>query len=298
MTGRTGAAVVYNPWIKEAKALAEALGRRLEGTGPVWLASLEEFEQRRGEAREFGVVVSVGGDGTILGIVRATMRNGVPLVGVNLGRVGYMTELSPAEALQRIGEYVGSEAWVEERAMLDVWVRRQDGESSGTSGRDPVHGLNEAVVGRAGVSRPLWVDVEVDGAPLVAYAADAVMVATATGSTGYSLSSGGPILYPESTSLLLKPVSPQLSLDTGLVLAPNALVTLTPRDTDSAVLTVDGVDEMVLHPGDAVDVRRSSFVARFLRTGPPRHLSPGLRQRLGSPPRSRERSTDTQAEEA
>ena len=296
--GRTGAAVVYNPWIKEAKALAEALGRRLEGTGPVWLASLEEFEQRRSEARGYGVVVSVGGDGTILGIVRATIRDGLPLVGVNLGRVGYMTELSPAEALVRIGEYVGSEAWVEERAMLDVWVRRHDGESADASGREPVHGLNEAVVGRAGVSRPVWVDVEVDGAPLVAYAADAVMVATATGSTGYSLSSGGPILYPESTSLLLKPVSPQLSLDAALVLAPNAVVTLIPRDTGSAMLTVDGSDEMVLHPGDAVDVRRSSYVARFLRTGPRRHLSPGLRQRLGSPPRSRERSTDPPAEGA
>ena len=290
MTGRTGAAVVYNPWIKEAKALAEALGRRLEGAGPVWLASLEEFEQRRDEARECGVVVSVGGDGTILGIVRATMRDGIPLVGVNLGRVGYMTELSPAEALERIGEYVGSEAWVEERAMLDVWVRRHDGGSADAVGRAPVHGLNEAVVGRAGVSRPVWVDVEVDGAPLVAYAADAVMVATATGSTGYSLSSGGPILYPESTSLLLKPVSPQLSLDTGLVLAPNAVVTLIPRDADSAMLTVDGSDETALRPGDAVDVRRSSYVARFLRTGPRRHLSPGLRQRLGSPPRSRERT--------
>ena len=292
--GRKGAAVVYNPWIREAKALAEALGRRLEAAGPVWLASLEEFEQRREEARGYVVVVSVGGDGTILGIVRATMRDGLPLVGVNLGRVGYMTELSPAEALERIDEYVGSGAWVEERAMLDVWVRRHDGGSADA----PVHGLNEAVVGRAGVSRPVWVDVEVDGAPLVAYAADAVMVATATGSTGYSLSSGGPILYPESTSLLLKPVSPQLSLDAGLVLAPNAVVTLIPRDTDSAVLTVDGTDETLLRPGDAVDVRRSSYVARFLRTGPRRHLSTGLRQRLGSPPRSRERSTDPQAEEA
>lgn len=292
--GRTGAAVVYNPWIKEAKALAEALCRRLEGAGPVWLASLEEFEQRRDEAREYAVVVSVGGDGTILGIVRATMPDCLPLVGVNLGRVGYMTELSPAEALERIGEYVGSDAWVEERAMLDVCVRRHDGESADA----PLHGLNEAVVGRAGVSRPVWVDVEVDGAPLVAYAADAVMVATATGSTGYSLSSGGPILYPESTSLLLKPVSPQLSLDAGLVLAPNAVVTLIPRDTDSAMLTVDGSDEMVLRPGDAVDVRRSSHVARFLRTGPRRHLSPGLRQRLGSPPRSRERSTDPRTEGA
>ena len=247
---------------------------------------------------EYAVVVSVGGDGTILGIVRATIEDGLPLVGVNLGRVGYMTELSPAEALERIGEYVGSDAWVEERAMLDVWVRRHDGEVAAPTDQNPLRGLNEAVVGRAGVSRPVWVDVEVDGAPLVAYAADAVMVATATGSTGYSLSSGGPILYPESTSLLLKPVSPQLSLDAGLVLAPNAVVTLIPRDTDSAVLTVDGFDEMVLRPGDAVDVRRSSHVARFLRTGPRRHLSPGLRQRLGSPPRSRERSIDPRAEGA
>ena len=298
MAGRTGAAVVYNPWIKEAKALAEALCRRLGGAGPVWLASLEEFERQHAEARKYGVVVSVGGDGTILGIVRATMQDGLPLVGVNLGRVGYMTELSPAEALERIHEYVGSEAWVEERAMLDVWVRRQAGEEAGAADQEPLHGLNEAVVGRAGVSRPVWVDVEVDGAPLVAYAADAVMVATATGSTGYNLSSGGPILYPESTSLLLKPVSPQLSLDAGLVLAPNAVVTLIPRDADSAMLTVDGFDEMVLRPGDAVDVRRSCHVARFLRTGPRQHLSPGLRQRLGSPPRSRERSTDLRTEGA
>jgi NAD+ kinase len=125
-----------------------------------------------------------------------------------------------------------------------------------------------------------------DGRPLATYSCDAVIVATATGSTGYALSAGGPILYPESTSLLVKPVSPQLSLDAGLVLPPEATVELVARTDHQMALSVDGYLDLPLASGDTVRVKRSPHVARFLRQGPRPHFPEALLQRLTSPPRS------------
>ena len=131
----------------------------------------------------------------------------------------------------------------------------------------------------------IHVDVAVDGRHFTTYSCDAVIVATATGSTGYALSAGGPILYPEAPSLLVKPVSPQLSLNAALVLHPDAVVELRAHTDHQAALIVDGYVDVPISPEELVRVKRSSQVARFLRTGPRPHFPEVLSWRLGSPPR-------------
>ena len=276
-------AVIYNPWRQEAQTLAESLAT-LGGPRSAMVVSLDELDTRIEDLKNCDVLVSVGGDGTILRIVRATAFLGIPLLGVNLGRVGFMTELLDSEVQDRFYRYFDGSPWIEERTMLDVRVTQFGGALASRSKLSTkLHALNEAVVGRGSGSRPIWVDIKVDGTFLTGYSADAVIVATATGSSGYSLSSGGPIIYPGATALLVKPVSPQLSLDTGIVIDPSSVLDLELANAYSGQLTVDGIDAIELDPGDHVNVRRSALVARFLRIGERKNILPGLGQRLGSP---------------
>jgi NAD+ kinase len=142
-------------------------------------------------------------------------------------------------------------------------------------------GLNDAALGRTGVSRLVFVSVAVDGTPMATYAADAVIVATPTGSTGYALSAGGPILHPLAKTFLIKPVAPQIALNSAVVLHEGAVVTLTLGRDDQANLSVDGLMNVPLAEGDTLEVKASPHVARFLRMGPRAYFYDTLFKRLG-----------------
>ena len=271
---------VYNARLGEARALAERLAGTV-GEGEAWVASSLEVERFRPACSKSRLVITLGGDGTILRAVRVAAPAGVPIVGVNMGRVGFMTELRAEEAMDRIGLYLEGRGWVEERTMLEALVHPEASEASAGEGPPPFIGLNDAVVGRGSVSRLVFVEAKVDGVPLTVYAGDAVVVATATGSTGYALAAGGPILHPQSAHLILKPVAAHLSLPTALVLPPESVVDLTVQMEHQAMLSVDGFVDLALAPGDRVRVQRSRLVARFLRSAPPSTFYSTLLQRLG-----------------
>ncbi len=286
--------IVYTPWLAGADDVARHLARRLEGAGRVWVCSVPELEANEARASGLSLLVSVGGDGTILRAVRVVAPSKVPLVGVNVGRVGYLTEMAAEEALERIDGYVGGSGWVEERTMLEAQVFAGGREpAAGPGEMPPAHALNDAVVGRGSVARLIFVDVLVDGHLLASYAGDAVIVATATGSTGYALSAGGPVLYPESASLLVKPVAPQLATDTAVVLRPGSVVDLVVRSNDQAMLTLDGFLDFPLRTGDTVRIQHSPHQARFLRSRDPRELPGVLIDRLSSA-RARERGPQSE----
>lgn len=283
LVDETRIGVVYTPRLPGAEDVARGLARRLEGAGRVWTCSVPELESNEARASGLSLLVTVGGDGTILRAVRVVAPAGVPLVGVNMGRVGYLTELAADEALERIDGYVGGSGWVEERTMLEAQVFGGGRETvDGRGEMPPSHALNDAVVGRGSVARLIFVDVLVDGRLLASYACDAVIVATATGSTGYALSAGGPVLYPESESLLVKPVAPQLATDAAVVLRPGSVVDLVVRSNDQAMLTLDGFLDFALRTGDTVRVQHSPHRARFLRSRDPRELPRVLIERLSS----------------
>ena len=276
--------LVHNPRVSEAIKLAQALERRLSALGcACWVASALEVDGPVERISDTSVVITVGGDGTILRTARLAAPHGVPILGVNLGRVGFMTELSPEDSLQSVPEYLNGDAWVEERAMIMATVLPGGAERDSNSEEtlEPFHALNDVVVGRGAVSRLVEVETRIDGALLTTYRADGVIVSTATGTTGYGLSVGGPIFYPQSQDMLLKPMAPHRGLGAALVLHADSVIKLSVHADGDASVSGDGFMDQTLSSGDAVRITRSPHSARFLRANPPAQFYATLMQRLG-----------------
>lgn len=277
---------MYNHRVPEAVRLAHELARHLGLDKGGWLHSALDLEQMEERHPGVDVLVTVGGDGTILRATRIAAPFEVPVLGINMGRVGFMTELGAAEALESVERYLEDQVWLEERAMLEVEVHpRGQRQASGRS----FHALNEAVVGTRGISRMVTVRATVNDVPITDYRADAVIVATATGSTGHALSAGGPILHPQSRDMVLKPVAEHLGLGAAIVLPSTSTVRLTVVSDAPAMVNVDGFMHCPLEQGDQVRVAVGRQLARFLRAGPPDRFYATMAQRLGLNRRSRER---------
>ncbi len=270
--------ILYHPKRASAGTLAkdilEALGD-LKVSG--WLCSAWEEEQAKAQIEGTDLIVSVGGDGTILRAARVVVPWPIPILGINLGRLGFMTELEPREVLQRLPSFVAGEGWIEERAMLKAILR-----PAGRGETGPWNALNDVVVSRGASSRLIYVEAKADGEILTTYKADGVIAATATGSTGYSLSAGGPILHPEAKEILLTPVMAHLTMSTSLVLPPEAMVELRVETGPQAVLSIDGQIDLTLDSGDSVAVERSSHTARFLRAQPLNYFYHTLTKKLSN----------------
>ena len=267
---------VYNALVAEAPQLIESLIARLDLGGRSWTSSAFDVGGRGAEFADTSMVVVAGGDGTILRTVHAVAARAVPIVAVNLGRVGFMSELRAEDAAERLPLYFNGDVRVERRMMLRAVV--SDG-----GGREilSADALNDVVVGRGGVARLLDIDTTVDGEFLTSYRADAVIVSTPTGSTGYALSAGAPIFFPEALMMMLQPVAAHTGLRDGLVLPHDTEVRLAATDGEHASLSVDGMDDVELAPDFTVTVRRSPHEALFLRAQPRTAFYTDLTRRLG-----------------
>jgi len=256
--------ITYHPKSEAARRVAEDIATRLKGRVPeVWLASAWDEPARDEHVPGTDLVICCGGDGTVLRAARAVIPHPVAILGVNLGRIGFLTEIAPSDLLARLDEIVEGGGRIETRAMIETHTRRADG----TAG-EHFHALNDAIVGRAALGRTVQFTVRMDGTTVGSYRADGVIVATATGSTAYSLSVGGPILHPESREMIVTPVAPHLSPANSLVLPAGALVEIEIAAAQHAILSVDGQPDVELAGGDAVTVQTSDHAARFLRLGP------------------------------
>ncbi len=268
--------VAYHPMLATAKSLVAKLSQVLPSlTDSYWLCSAWEEEKVKAQAPGTDLILSVGGDGTILRVARSSVPWGVPILGINLGKLGFMTELGAEEAVNKLPALLAGEGWIDERTMLQV-------EFLPASTGDPqtLHALNDMVIGRGAVCRVIYVKAIIDGETLTTYKADGIIVATATGSTGYSLAAGGPVLYPQSAEILLKPISAHLTLPYGLVLPPQVNIELEVSTAHQAVLSIDGQVEFPLLSGDRVKAKRSPYLARFLRVHPPTFFYSSLERKL------------------
>jgi NAD+ kinase len=264
----------------EAAALARLAATWLSNHGhSAWMTPedaeplelLDLVSERKQETA--GLALSIGGDGTMLRTVKMLGSAGVPIIGVNVGLLGYLTEVEPpalTTALERwnAGSEVGE--WrIEERMMVDATLQRSN--FGGVTGRrDAVESwtaLNEAVVEKQEAGHTVRLLVRIDGATFTSYAADGLIIATPTGSTAYSLSARGPVVSPKHRALLLTPVSPHMLFDRTLVLDPEEEVEIEVIGGRPATLSIDGQAEASLAEGDTVVVRASSSVARFVRFG-------------------------------
>jgi NAD+ kinase len=212
------------------------------------------------------LAVSLGGDGTMLRTVALACTHGTPVLGVNLGRLGYLTEVEPDGLEPALERFLSGQYTVEERVTLEVSVERA---GTPVSADDrPIVVLNEAVVEKTVPGHTIRVAASIAGRPFVTYAADGLLVATPTGSTAYNLSARGPILSPGLRAVVLTPVSPHMLFDRPLVLDPEQWVRLELLGPLSAVLVLDGQSADVLEPGDAVVCRVSPSPARLVTFGP------------------------------
>lgn len=271
--------IIYNDRIPEALDLTTAILHQLALPEDSWISPAENLETLRQRAAQTDLVITVGGDGTILRAVQVTAPSGIPLVGINMGRLGFMTELQVHEALEKLPLYMDGECMIEERNMLQARVVRGGANGAGEEG--PYHALNDVVLARGAVSRVVTITGTIDGAQLTTFRADAVILSTATGSTGYNLAVGGPILDPLSDSLVLKTVAAHMGLTAGLVLNSSAKVGLSLEGYQQATLSVDGYVDYPLSPGDRVELEQSPFKARFLRVNSPSYFYATLTRRLG-----------------
>jgi NAD+ kinase len=255
--------ILFHPKVSATHKKANELSKFLKSPGvAVWLCSAWEREKACALLKGTDLLLTVGGDGTILRAVQAVIPGKTPITGINLGKLGFMTEFDAAEAMEKLPSLLDGKGWIDERVMLQAELV--------SPGQEPrvFHALNDVVVARGEVVRLIRVDASIDGQPLTTYKTDSVIVATATGSTGYALAARGPILYPQSRDFLLVPVAPHLSSAYPLVLPEKAVVTLRLNTYHPAVLSIDGHINLPLSGRDTVTVRRSPHIVRFLRLRP------------------------------
>ena len=288
--------IVYNNLSSAAWDMANRVAEHLGLGESDWIGPAEDLDAKATRGADTKLLITVGGDGTILRAVKLASTYDIPILGINMGRLGFMTELEGHDAMERLHHYLDSDAmdspfrrsdgkegvdgtpWIEARAMLQVQVVDEAGNPRPDIPAQ--HALNDAVIGRGVVSRVITVMASIDGAQLTTYRADAVIVSTATGSTGYNLSVGGPIIYPQAEVMVIAPVAPHLGLATGLVVPGNSVLQFTLESDVEALISVDGYLNVPLNREDRVRIEASPYKARFLRTHPPNRFFHTLTRRL------------------
>ena len=258
-----------------AEELVAIAAKHVEET---WVASAWDEEATRQHMPDTELLLCVGGDGTVLRAAQLGVISDALLLGVNMGRLGFLTELDSATAKKRLPDIIAGAGRIEERAMLHAEVLAPDGDN-GDKAPARHDALNDVVIGRRTLGRTVQVSISVDGSPLADVRADGVIIATATGSTAYSLSAGGAILAPESKEILVTPLAPHLASHNSVVLPPSSVIEVE-LAVGEATFSVDGERDLDLQAGETVRVALSPHRARFVRLGEQTEFYSRLARRL------------------
>ncbi|MHB8104105.1 MAG: NAD(+)/NADH kinase [Dehalococcoidales bacterium] len=255
--------ILYHPRVATTLSKAKELESTIKKQRlSAWIGSAWEKEKTQELLKGTDLLLTVGGDGTILRAVQSIIPGNIPVTGINLGKLGFLTELDASEVIEKLPQLLSGKGWLDQRSMLQVELVSKGQETC------IFHALNDVVMARGDIARLIRVDVTMDNQPFVTYRADAVVVATATGSTGYALAARGPIMHPQSRDFLLVPVAPHLSFSYPIVLPETAEIRLRLNTYHHATLSVDGHINVPLADGDTVTIKRSACVARFYRIRP------------------------------
>jgi NAD+ kinase len=269
--------LLHHPKLPATQPLAEAMARQIEEHGlAVWVGSTWDEEAVRVQTASLDLLVTLGGDGSILRAARMGCEEGVPVLGVNMGRLGFLTELEPDAWMAALPRLLAGDYWIEERMMLYAEYHRE-GTCLG------YEALNDVVISRGSLARLVRLETHIDGSFVTTYAADGLIVATATGSTAYAFAAGGPILPPQLHNILLIPIAPHLSMERAIVLPQGAALRILVRTDHQAILTVDGQFEYELRDGDWVSVQASRHTGRFVRLQDRTYFYRTLMERLRWP---------------
>ena len=252
---------------------AKAVGDKLRKAGHEPMELALDSRALAKEIERADIAFVFGGDGTVLRAARVLSPFDIPILGVNLGRLGFLTSATIDQFDEAMADVLAGRFSIEERALLDARLVR--------AGKEVVRALalNDVVVARGKQVRSINVAVRVDGEPLIVYWADGLIVATATGSTAYGFSVGGPLILPGSRAITMVPIAPHLSFGNAVVFDPDQVLELETQDEPS-VLSLDGQEEHDLRAGDRITVRRAATVARFARTAHARPFVELLREKI------------------
>jgi NAD+ kinase len=271
-------AVAAHPRVEKGANEARIIVDYLEERGVTAISGMLYDEDLNQGIREgnFDLLIALGGDGTMLRAGHLCGPSNVPILGINLGNFGFLMEVRQRQWREVMPHLLQGDYWVENRMMLTAQQWRQDEQI----GQWQV--LNEVVVSRGQIVRPVHLRTEVDGRFLTTYVADGLIASTATGSTAYALAAGGPILPPELRNILLVAVAPHLSIDRAIVLAEGSTVKIHVHTDHQAVLCVDGQVPIGLVDGDYVTAHASDHSVRFIHFQDPgyfyRNLTPHMNQ--------------------
>lgn len=272
------AGVLYNPKLTEARVMAAEILEFLESLGvSAWVSSSSDDSAISSWLDSVGLLIVIGGDGSMLHAARITAYHDIPILGINMGHLGFLVEVQPAEWPELVKQALWGDFWIERRMVVHAEQRR-DGRTVNT-----YEALNEVVISRGRMARVVRLDTYIDGGFLTTYIADGLILATATGSTAYALAAGGPILPPELENLLLVPIAPHLSLDRAMVLSKGVTVHIQLSTDHKAILTIDGQIEIELAHRDEIIMSAGPWQAQFLRLREKNYFYQSLMHRLGWP---------------
>ncbi|MEE4255056.1 MAG: NAD(+)/NADH kinase [Desulfuromusa sp.] len=205
------------------------------------------------------LIIVLGGDGTLISVARLIGSRNVPIVGVNLGRLGFLTEITCDELPEMLERLISGDYKVSDRMMLDAFIHR-NGQAVGQ-----FTVVNDIVINKGALARIIDMETYVDGRYLTTYKADGLIVSTPTGSTGYNLAAGGPIIYPDINSLLISPICPHMLTNRPIMVWSRSVIEINVKFEDDVVFfTADGQVGRKLLPGDRVEVRRSESRTRLV----------------------------------
>ena len=267
--------IISKVGIQKSLTLANDLELSLKKDHDVWISDVDEIDSYAKSFAKTDVLITLGGDGTILRVARSTIGYDIPILGINLGRVGFMTEIPYEHAINTIKEVLAnfSKMRIEERIMISA-------KGVSNNKQFELNALNDIVLGHQSVSRLMDIDVYVDSAQMAQYRADGIIISSPSGSTGYSLAAGGPIITPEQKLMLIQPIAPHMSLDVGVVVPSHSKISINITSPNKAVVSADGFDEVVLGSTDKIDVEISKSLTKFIRLNPESDFYSQLTTRL------------------
>ncbi len=220
----------------------------------------EDSVRKQVEDGEYDLIIAVGGDGTMLRAGHMCAPKNIPLLGINEGHFGFLSELEPEQWGDILPRLIAADFRYEKRLLIHVEHWR------GGKKLGEWEAVNEGLISRGAVARPVHLAASLDGRPLTTYVADGLIIATATGSTAYALAAGGPVLPPELRNMVMVPVAPHLSMDRAIILAEGSVVRVELTRDEQGLLTVDGQAAPIeVKFGDWVDMRASQYSLRFVR---------------------------------
>jgi NAD+ kinase len=255
-------AIVAHTSVPDGMANAQAIAQFLTEHGVEtvgWGTFQDEALGKRIQSGEYDLLLALGGDGTMLHACSLGAPIGMPILGINLGHFGFLTEIQRGQWRERLPLLLRGEYWLEERMMLRADHLR------GGKVLDSWHVINEVVVCRGQFVRPIQIKAEINGYLLYTFVADGLIASTPTGSTAYALAAGGPILPPDLRNILIIPVAPHLSMDRAIILSEGSGVSMTVHTSHEAVMSVDGQSPVPMLDGDSVRVFTNDFTVHFVR---------------------------------